>query len=262
MRLFKSSVPAVSIALLLGALTLPEALLPIAAGLVEPAAAQPGQEMLLARSARRRLSFRVGVRPSRYRVGGFSRSAACGSDQTLMALVPPTQQQERLPNGQATVDKTASAHPTFFVHLPALPGKTALFTLQNEAGTGNDLYRVKFALTSKPGVVGIALPASAPALQVGQKYLWQVAIACDPDDSASSIVVSSWVERVNSPAAGDDRVATLAEQGIWQDAVTLLALRRYQQPQDQSAAEDWATLMEDAGLPQFKQSEIVQIVQK
>lgn len=259
---FPKSIQAASIALLLSVMTPPEAL-PKIASMVQPATAHSAQDVLLARSPRRRLSFRVGVRPARSRVGGYSRSAACGSNQTLTALVPPPQQQEGLPKEQATVDKTAASHPTFFVHLPALPGKTVAFTLQNEAGTDKDLHRTEFKLTDKPGVVGIALPQSVPALQIGQKYLWQVAIVCDPDDPASNIVVSGWVERVKSPTpAGNDPIATLAEQGIWQDAVTLLAMRRFQQPQDLSVAEDWAALMEDAGLPQFKQSEIVQIVER
>ena len=42
--------------------------------------------------------------------------------------------------------------------------------------------------------------------------------------------------------------------------VNLVALQRYQKPDDRAAAEDWEALMQDAGLSQFKQSEIVQIV--
>lgn len=154
---------------------------------VRPAAALPSQRTLVSR--RQRLNFRVGVRSSSYRVGGFSRSAACAKDQMLTALVPPPQSQERLSNNKTTVDKTASDRPTFFVYLPALPSQTAQFTLQNEAGT-QQLHSVKFKLTGKPGIVGIQLPSSAPALQVGQKYVWQVAVACEPDDSSSSTVIA------------------------------------------------------------------------
>lgn len=221
-----------------------------------PATALPSQgTQLLAR--RQRLKFRVGVRPSRYRMGGFSRAASCGDQKQLTALVPPPHSQEKVANNETVVDKTAADHPTFFVHLPAVPNGTAQFTLQNEAGT-EQLHSVKFNLPSKPGVVGIALPPTARALQVGQKYVWQVAVACDPDDASSNSVVSSWVERVKSP--GNQSAGDLAEQGIWQDAVTILAMQRYQNPGDRAAAEDWAALMEDAGLPQFKQAEIVQLV--
>lgn len=252
MRLSKE-IKALSVLLVLGAL--------VAIDLGEFAQAQPPQERLMARSSRRRLNFRVGVRPSRRRVGGFSRAATCGNQQLLTALVPPPQSQDKAAENQATVDKTATDYPTFFVHVPSLPATTAQFTLQNEAGT-KQLHSVRFDLKGKAGIVGIALPKTAPALQVGQKYVWQVSVACDPDDSASNIVVSSWVERVQAPTLGSDPVATLASEGIWQDAVTLLAVQRYATPNDPAVKEDWAALMEDGGLPQFKEAEILQIVKK
>lgn len=211
---------------------------------------------------RRRLSFRVGVRPSQFRVGGFSRSASCGDQQPMMALVPPPQAQEASTvrkDAKDPVDKTISDRPTFFVYVPTTNAKTAQFTLQNETGT-EQLHSVKFRLTGKPGIVGISLPPSASALQIGQKYVWQVSVACTPDDATNTVVISSWIERVQPPTGTANQVTALAEQGIWQDAVSLLAQNRFQKPGDRTVAEDWAVLMEDAGLPQFKQAEIVQIV--
>lgn len=225
------------------------------AELIPPAVALPSHGTLVAAS-RRRLRFRVGVRPSRHRVGGYSRAALCNNQQALTALVPPPQGKEAVPDKTSTVDKTATDRPTFFVHLPALPPTTAQFTLQNEAGT-EQLHSVKFKVTGKPGIVGITLPANAPALQVGQKYVWQVAVACDPEDVSNTIVVSSWVERVKAAGKG---VVDLAEQGIWQDSLALLAVQRFQKPSDRVVAEDWAALLEDAGLSQFKQAAIVQMV--
>ncbi len=227
------------------------------AELVPPAVALPSHGTLVAAS-RRRLRFRVGVRPSRHRVGGYSRAALCNNQQTLTALVPPPQSQEGVPGNASTVDKTTTDRPTFFVHLPALAPTTAQFTLQNESGT-EELHSVRFKVTGKPGIVGITLPAAAPALQVGQKYVWQVAVACDPEDVSNKIVVSSWVERVKATAAGAG-AADLAEQGIWQDSLALLAVQRFQKPSDRAVAEDWAALLEDAGLSQFKQAAIVQMV--
>ncbi|MBD2120540.1 DUF928 domain-containing protein [Trichocoleus sp. FACHB-262] len=245
-----------ALAVLLGSIAAIE-LMPIATAL-------PTQGTLMARS--RRLNFRVGVRPSwpsSYRggrVGGFSRSSASCGTQMPAALVPPPQAQEKVATNKMTVDKTASERPTFFVYLPSLDSQTAQFTLQNEART-KQLHNVTFKLTGKPGVVGISLPNSAPALQVGQKYFWQVAVGCDPDDPASVMVISSWVERVKLPTiTANNRLAVLAERGIWQDVVTQIALQRYQNPGDRAAVEDWSALMEDAGLRQYKQAAIVQIV--
>ena len=245
----------ISIAALLGAIATVDFVT-----LVQPASALPTEGTLMARARRRRLSFRTGVRPSLYRVGGFSRGSECGKQEMLTAVVPPPQAQERLSKQKVAVDKTAAAHPTFFVYLPSLPAGKAEFTLQNETGD-KGLYNTEFKVTGKPGIVGISLPASAPALQVGQKYFWQIAVACDPNQPSKFSSASSWVERVNAPAvAKSDRISTLAEQGIWYDVVNLVALQRYQKPDDRAAAEDWEALMQDAGLSQFKQSAIVQIV--
>lgn len=254
MRLSKG-LKVVSLALLLGTIATID--------LIEPIAARPVSRATTGKTqiARRRLNFRVGVRPSRFRVGGFSRSASCGN-QPLTALVPPPQTQIATAGQkdvQDPVDKTTLDRPTFFVHLAAHSAKTAQFTLQNEAGT-EQLHNVKFNLTGKAGIVGIALPTSASALQVGQKYVWQLSVACDPEDATNMVVVSSWVERVQPTTTAADRLTALAEQGVWQDALSLVALRRFQQPGDRTAAEDWAMLMEDAGLPQFKQAEIVQMI--
>jgi hypothetical protein len=229
--------------------------------LTQPASALPTEGTLVAQARRRRLGFRTGVRASRFRVGGFSRGGECGSQQAITALVPPPQAQERLSDKKAAVDKTAVARPTFFVALPALPEGSAQFTLQDEAGR-KQLHSVSFKLTGKAGIVGVTLPESAPALQVGQKYFWQMAVACDPDQPSKLSVISSWVERVPTPAARDERITTLAEQGIWYDVAALVGLQRFQQPSDRALGEDWATLMQDAGLGQFKQTAIVQIVKK
>jgi Domain of Unknown Function (DUF928) len=229
----------------------------------ELAIAQSPATTYLARASRRRLNFRVGVRPSRYRLGAYSRGS-CGTRQTLAPLVPQPQVQERLVGNKATVDKTTAARPVFFVHLPALSASMAKFTLKTEAKQKWASVEVK--LTGQAGVVGIALPESAGELQVGQKYFWQLEVACDPTDPSNLATVGSWVERV-PPVAGqagattlDTRLTALAEQGVWQDVLTAIALQRYQKPSDAAIAEDWAALMDAAGLPQFRQAAIAQII--
>jgi Domain of Unknown Function (DUF928) len=215
----------------------------------------------------RRLNFLVGVRPALFRVGGFSRSASCSS-QTATALVPPPQTQEQVPTDKAPIDKTTLEYPTFWVYVPQLPGATATFTLMTEAESNKDetqripLYTTsKFKLTDKPGIVGISLPRSVP-LQIGQKYVWSMTIYCDSDPQPKSFTrIGGWIERLKPLVSKTgDKLSALAEGGIWQDVVTALALKRYQQPNDRAAAKDWADVMKDAGLPQFQQTAIVQIV--
>lgn len=216
---------------------------------------------------RRRLNFRVGVRPSRSRVGGYSRSATCDSDKTLQALVPPAQSQEeeKEAKNNAPLDKTIVANPTFFVYLPTeLATGAAEFVLRTEAQTKEKMkptiYQKNFQLTGQSGMIGISLPQSV-SLQMDQEYVWEVTVNCNTDPKAKKLTVIGWVKRVQPPAtATGDKLYTLAEEGVWQDTMSTLALRRYEQPNDRTAAEDWASLMEDVKMSQFKDTAIVQIV--
>jgi Domain of Unknown Function (DUF928) len=215
--------------------------------------------------ARPRLTFRMKVRPSRYSFGGFSRAATstCGptKNATVTALVPPPLPEEPVTTEYAPVDKTIAERPTFLVDVPNFAATNAQFILQPEhikEGEQKQIYNKKFQLTGKSGIIAIPLPSSVPALQIGQKYLWQMTITCSP---RNIIAVMGWIERVQTPTtAAGDKLNTLAEAGVWQDTVSTLALRRYEQPNDRTAAEDWASLMEDVKMSQFKDTAIVQIV--
>jgi hypothetical protein len=221
-------------------------------------AAPHTNEMLVAN----RLGFSLGVRPSRYRRGGFSRGG-CLPEHHATALVPPTRPQERANIWEVAVDSTVSAHPAFFVHVPqSSPETPALFILQNEQG--QELYSTEFMLNGEAGIVGVQVPDSVPELEVGEAYYWQMVIKCDPDEPSAENVVGSWITRVNNrrtPVAARARAAAYANAGIWQDAVSILAKLRYADPSNAALAEDWAALTETAGLSDFVTAPIVQMIE-
>ncbi|HEY9606057.1 MAG TPA: DUF928 domain-containing protein [Allocoleopsis sp.] len=212
------------------------------------------------------LGFKLNVRSSRYRIGGFSRGSCPAVDIT--AVSPPTRQEERSPGNDVAVDSTTSSHPMLFVNIPAeLSGKTAEFSVQDEAGN-QELYSTKFNLTGKPGIVGIRVANTASPLAVGQKYLWQVSVACEPGNSENRLYASGWIERVplDSSLATQIEKATLREKldlfakaGIWQDTLATLAELRYTNPNDSALAQDWASLMQTVNLNNFANQPIVQI---
>jgi hypothetical protein len=187
---------------------------------------------------------------------------------SIAPVTPPIRPEESSSDKEAAVDSTASAHPTIFVNIPAeVPAATAQLTLQNEAGD-QELYSTTFALTGKPGIVGIRIPDSVPPLQVGQKYLWQVSVACNPNKPEERLFAMSWVERValDPTVASQINQATLreksalyAEAGIWQDTLSTLAELRLSNPNDQSVAQDWASLMQSVNLQDFANKPVVQI---
>jgi hypothetical protein len=190
---------------------------------------------------------------------------------SIAPVTPPTQPEEISSKEEAPVDSTASAHPTLFVNIPAeIPGATAELTLQNEAGD-QQLYSTTFSLTGKPGIVGIRIPENVAPLQVGQKYLWQVSVVCNPNKPEDRLFAMSWVERVAldptvasqiNQATPSEKSALYAEAGIWQDTLSSLAELRLSNPNDQSVAQDWASLMQSVNLQDFANKPVVQIAGK
>src|SRR5512136_685072 len=110
--------------------------------------------------------------PQQETTGGATRtgsqcaaSAGGSSEQGATALIP-----------SSSVGLTVGERPTFFAFVPATTAKEASFSLQDESE--NLLYRTKVPLPSGGGVVGVALPETAPALQVGKNYKWMLEVHC------------------------------------------------------------------------------------
>lgn len=239
-----------------------------------------------AQPVRSRLKFRVGVRASRFRVGGFSRASKCADGAVLTSLVPPFNPgvdqkiTERVGSREretrAPIDTTMSPRPIFWLHVPKTTGAQAEFTLQDQGGR-RQLYQTKFTLTNnQSGVVGIKLPESVSPLVVGQDYVWQVSVDCDPDRPDKALVLGSWIRRVDPaqlPAASDFNPRALVQQlttandqekpslyaalGIWQEAVSGLAQLRLKNPANAQIRQDWRDLMTQTRMEDFLKDEPV-----
>lgn len=131
---------------------------------------------------------------------------------------------------QKHVGQTTSLHPTFAWFVPDSRPFPIEFMLFYESGSGRELKLVKkIKLQSSPGIMKLSLPEDKPGLAVGQRYLWQVAILCDPNYPSRDLVVKSEIEIVEMPpavkralSATSDRleIAELyARAGLWYDAL-------------------------------------------
>jgi hypothetical protein len=230
---------------------------------------------------RRRLNWRVGVRASRYTVGGFSRSGTCSAPVQLTPFVPPVRPEERINRFKAPVNLTTSSRPTVWVHVADIPPNTEMqFTLQDEMGD-RSLYSTRFTVDQSSGLVGLRLPDSAPPLKLGNNYSWELAMTCPGEDGSTStdqVSASGWLQRVNpqqlKPTANFDprplalelakapeldKPALFAELGIWQDAVTTLLALQQTQPNNRDLKEDWRSLLNGAQLSQFVDAPVLNI---
>ncbi len=201
-----------------------------------------------------RLKFIVGARPSpRFKIPALRRGSSCPSTVEIASVVPVNSAQ---PN-QASVESTMSDQLTVFIHVAHLDegvksetrSYKLLLTLQDEQ-LDQDLYNQEIDLPRQSGIVGIRVPRNSAMLQVGQTYLWQAAVLCDPENPSKNPTANGWVQRQAPKAAPLDLAGQAffyAEQGVWLDAVNAV-MNQYQQ-NPQQARQDWSDLLDSVNLP-------------
>ncbi|NJL19852.1 MAG: DUF928 domain-containing protein [Leptolyngbyaceae cyanobacterium SM1_3_5] len=177
--------------------------------------------------------------------GGASRGN-CEQYQSLRAIVPSSEGR--------VWGLTASEHPTIWVYLPSALTATAIeFVLQD--ATDQEVYRTQFTADTQPGLIRLAVPETAPAIEPGIPYFWTLAIYCNPARPSDSVFVQGSVQR--SPltpeqqaqlvaATSLERSRLYAAFGFWYDALTTLADLRQTDPTQAETA--WNELLQQVGL--------------
>jgi len=232
-----------------------------------------------------RLSWRVRVRSSRYRVGGLSRGNCPNRPETAaIAFVPPPRPEERIEQKRsAAVDITLSDRPAFWVYVKSLPAKTPVqFTLQtvdqHELTGYREVYNTRLEAKGGTGLLGVRIPKTVPALNVGESYSWKMAIVCDLNKRDADVVIESWVQRLLpeqiqpttdfdpkplvqklARASDRDKPTLYAGLGVWQDAVTTLIDLQQKQPQNRELAEDWRNLLVGAQLGDYVSAPVLEM---
>ena len=156
-----------------------------------------------------------------------TRGGCLNNDNTFLTAIAP----------YSHVGQTISTHPTFAWFIPDSEHFPLEFHL--EEYTGNSQFKTvyKQELSSKPGIMSLALPEDLPGLTAGKKYRWKVVIRCT---RYKAVVTMAEVEVVTPPpkfktalsnTSGTSKLVDLyAETGLWYDAlaVTLNAADFYQ----------------------------------
>lgn len=185
--------------------------------------------------------------------GGASRGQMCQvTSQPLTALVP-TQQIDSM---DTVGGLTISEAPTLWFYMPYTLQENDLveFVLQDEQQ--NTVYQTALAQDQLKGdVVGVPLSKGKIALKTDQLYHWYFLVYCEKDNP---IFVEGWIQRISlkpelerqiQTATPRDRIALLAANGIWYDALAQLAtLMRELPSQDTTLVKDWDSLLESAGF--------------
>ena len=215
-------------------------------------------------------------RPEGRRRGGASRGNCEVSEKIPLTALIPTSDSSDLsdlaaPAENSTVETvfslTAQARPSFWYYVPYSLSATQLeFVLQDE--NNNIVYQGLWVPNqSMPqengGVIQVSLPDTAPALQPNGLYHWFFLAYCDdvtPEFVDGWIVRSPMSEALStavSNASLRDKASLYAQNGLWQETLTLLGEAYKGSPADPTHAGDWEGLLESAGLRELAEEPLI-----
>lgn len=150
--------------------------------------------------------------------------------------------------------ETLEPHPTFWLYIPN--NTHAVRLILRDEPTQQEVYRTTYSLTHTQGIGHFSLPDEAPPLEIDRFYNWQFDLICDADNSSRFRVSGLVVRRSPSPtlltqlesAFPPEKVDLLAANGLWLDALTILAQQRLAEPRKTTLAAGWANLLSDADV--------------
>ncbi|OUL29762.1 hypothetical protein BV378_05075 [Nostoc sp. RF31YmG] len=210
-------------------------------------------------------------------IGMGSRNLCSDVQTPLIAIVPFKERNSATNSDNKSVSVTSmdvwglttNERPSFWFYVPYtkdIANASAEFVLQDSQE--NEVYRNAVSLPVKPGVIGVNLPSTATPLEVGKTYRWFFKVNCSGQESASiPIYVEGDVQRINLPASlsnqitaaqPKDKIAIYAENGIWFDALNLLAQLRKANPNNPSLVSDWQSLLESIRLGNLANAPLVE----
>ena len=220
-------------------------------------------------------------RPEGRRRGGASRGNCEISEKISLTAMIPTSVSSDLSVSETSVSETnaenstvetvfsltAQARPSFWYYVPYPLETTQLeFVLQDE--NDNIVYQGLWVpeqsmSQGSGGVIQVSLPETAPALQPDGLYHWFFLAYCDdvsPEFVDGWIVRSPMAEALStavSNATLRERAILYAQNGLWQETLTLLGEAYKDSPTDPTHAGDWEGLLESAGLRELAEEPLV-----
>ncbi|WP_242038147.1 DUF928 domain-containing protein [Tolypothrix sp. FACHB-123] len=198
---------------------------------------------------RRTLIGFVPGKPGRVR-SAASRGACFQNGDVAIPLIPSSKEAQH----------TTKEHPTFFFYIPKT-SKTAAgleFVLREDENS-DPLYKETFPAVEEAGIVSVTLPANQPALKVGKEYSWTFSMICDPNSRDLDLYLEGKIElmqdeniaaQIQETSQPLDRAVLYATAGYWENALSILAELRRQNPNNAEIQQYWADLLKSVNLEQ------------
>ncbi|MGQ4649536.1 DUF928 domain-containing protein [Lyngbya aestuarii] len=208
--------------------------------------------------------------PGNREQGGSRNGSQCPAlerEEAFTALVPRYKTPESLENVWGL---TTAASPNFWFYAPYEPtevqvGELILWDETDENSRNHQkIYQGTFTLNNTPGVISLRLPSTVK-LERTRNYHWYVSIPVNCNSRYVSVDINGWIEREELETAipisleplSRKKVIIYAKNGFWNDALTLLAQLRANDPENETLAADWAKLLGDVELGHLGQKNIV-----
>ena len=188
--------------------------------------------------------------------GGASRVGTYYLNPSTVGAAGPAALIALLP--QSFYGTTVSERPTIMVYIPATNAEEAVFSLKDEAG--NTQYQTTIPVAGKTGVMGVKLPADAPALALGKNYQWFLALKVDGKLNPSTPYVDGWIQRIQPTAElatamqqrdALKRATAFGKSGVWYDCVETLATLHTSQPKNATILKQWEELLSSVSLKEI-----------
>ncbi|MEG3847172.1 DUF928 domain-containing protein [Microcoleus sp. herbarium19] len=189
------------------------------------------------------------------RQGGTHRGCQLREGLSITPLIP-----------ESNIGLTLTESPTFFVYV-SQPAAQVEFVLLNE-DESEVVYETTLKI-DKAGIVGVSLSDKAKTknIEVGKRYVWSFALACDPQERSGDYIVKGWMQRIEpqpslkSELANPDpkaRLIAYAANGIWYETLATLAQMRRQSPDDAKLTAEWTQLLQSQKLDPIADRPLVQ----
>lgn len=153
--------------------------------------------------------------------------------------------------------------PHLYWYIPQTQAKEAEFVLLDQQN--REVYATTFPLSGdESGIVQLTLPrsdAQTPLMAEGNDYTWFLALVCNPDDRSYDEIVEGTIRRttldaqvqakIDQETSPLNKAQMYAKEGIWTDALMVLAQLRDTQP------EEWQNFLESVDLEEIAQEPFV-----
>ena len=192
-----------------------------------------------------------------HRIGGGSRGNCIANQGQLVALVP-----------ENSVGITVSTNPQLFFYVPQTT-KPHLIEFVVRDGQDELVYETLLKTRDRAGVIAIELPENLPqkSLKTNENYHWYLSMICNQQKRSHDIVVEGWLKRIEiEPTISQklqnanpiEQANLYQQQGIWHDALSVVAQEQKTANNRDAAQAKWTELLNALGLGQLANQPLIE----